>query len=91
MERKMKVYGILVCGSLLFGCADMRSLEELENEAVITGDWSLVEAREALIAKRNSRRPLDCGGRLVSYCRKRVGEYQCECVSRISVMAGVTR
>ena len=57
----MKAYGILVCGSLLFGCADMRSLEELEDEAVITGDWSLVEAREALIAKRNSRRPLDSG------------------------------
>jgi hypothetical protein len=87
----MKGYGILVCGSLIVGCADVQTLEELEDEAVITGDWSLVEKREALRAKRNSRRPSQCGGRLVSYCRKSVGKYRCECVSRIDVLAGMAR
>ncbi len=87
----MKVYGILLCGSLMVGCAGTQTLEELEAEAVITGDWSLVEKREALLAKRNSRRPRDCGGRLVSYCSKLVGEYRCACVSRVDVMAGMGR
>ena len=30
----------------LFACTPMQTLEDLEDEAVLTGDWSKVEARE---------------------------------------------
>jgi len=37
----------------LSGCATRLTLEELEAEAVVTGDWTLVERREKAIARRN--------------------------------------
>ena len=87
----MKLSGILVCALLVTGCAPVQSLEDLEDEAVLSGDWSLVEAREALLAKRDRRRPSQCGSRQVSYCIKAVGEYRCACVSRVDVLAGIVR
>ncbi len=83
----MKQLGILGVALLAVACAPMKSLEELEAEALQTGDWSLVEEREALIAKRNSRRPMQCATGLVSLCEKSVGLYRCQCVSK-GAMAG---
>jgi hypothetical protein len=39
---KLKLGLLLV----LFACAPVPTLEELEDEAMLTGDWSKVEARE---------------------------------------------
>ena len=78
----MKQLGILGVLLALAACAPMKSLEDLEAEALRTGDWSLVEEREALIAKRNSRRPMQCPGGAVSLCERTVGLYRCQCVAK---------
>lgn len=78
----MKRLGILAGLLLVAACAPMTSLEELEAEALQTGDWSFVEERETLIAKRNSRRPRRCPNGQVSLCEKSVGLYRCQCVGK---------
>ncbi len=82
----MKRLGILGVLLLMVACAPMKSLEELEAEALRSGDWSLVEEREALIAKRNARRPLQCPGGQVSVCEKSVGRYRCQCIGKAAIM-----
>jgi len=81
---------ILCLGMLALGsaCAPMKTLEELEAEALRTGDWTLVEQRERLIEKRNARRPPSCPSGQVSYCEKNIGILECQCVSK-SIMSSV--
>lgn len=64
------------------GCASVKTLEELEMEAAVTGDWSEVEKRERLIARRNPAAALSCPTGYVAYCEKYVGDQRCGCVSR---------
>ena len=86
VENRMK--GLLLTGTvalsamLMTACAPLPTLEELETEALRTGDWTLVEQRERLIAKRNARRPMQCPTGLVSYCERTAGRLECQCVSR---------
>lgn len=77
--------GLAIC---MVACAPMPTLEELEAEALRTGDWSAVEEREKLIAKREARRPMQCGSGQISYCHKNVGRLDCQCVSK-SAMSNV--
>ena len=84
--KQLVILGVLL---LIAACAPMKSLEELEAEALQTGDWSLVEEREALIAKRESRRPLQCPGGAVSLCERSFGQYRCQCVGRGAVGAAL--
>ena len=75
--------GIVTLSAVLTAaCAPLPTLEELEAEALRTGDWTLVEQRELLIAKRNARRPKQCPSGLVSYCERSAGRLDCQCVSR---------
>ena len=87
----MKPSGFLLVVLLVVGCAPVRTLEELEDAAVRTGDWSLVEEREALLAKRDRRRPMQCAGRLGTYCEKSVREYRCNCVAKNLVFTSIAR
>ena len=50
----MKGMALLVL-VLLGGCGTYTSLEQLEATAMLTGDWSEVEKRERIIARRNLR------------------------------------
>ena len=43
--RTMKVILLLGLSVLMFGCGSYQTLEELEAEALMTGDWSAVEKR----------------------------------------------
>ena len=66
----------------LFGCAPMPSLEELEEQAAATGDWSAVEQREKLMSRRaEARRPQACPSGQVSYCEDSISSWRCACVS----------
>ena len=74
---------LIVLGLLcLAGCGTFTSLEQLEHEAALTGDWSAVEARERLIAKRKARRGPSCGGDLIAFCESNMGSQRCACVDR---------
>ena len=77
---------LIVLGLLcLAGCGTFTSMEQLEREAALTGDWSAVEQRELLIAKRKARRGPICGGDMIAFCESNMGSQRCACVDRESV------
>ena len=81
----MKGLGIFILVLMLSGCAAVPTLEELEDQAVLTGDWSQVEKRERTIARRQTAEPLDCANGYVSYCETRIATTRCSCVSRSAI------
>ena len=76
--RVLVLLGILC----LAGCSSFASMEQLEHEAAISGDWSAVEKRELIIAKRKARKGPTCGGDLIAFCENRMGSQRCACVDR---------
>jgi len=71
----------------LTGCVSMPTLEELEAQAFLTGDWSAVEKREKLIAKRDLMRGPRCPAGTTAYCEQRLGPKRCACVSSAEMRA----
>ncbi len=65
----------------------MPTLEQLEEQAFLTGDWSAVEKRERLIAKRDSMRGPKCPAGMMAYCERRMGQKRCGCISDAEVKA----
>ena len=78
----MKVLGVLAVLFVLTGCSSVKSLEQLEHEASISGDWSQVEKRERILARRAERDGLNCPVGYISFCEKLGGDQKCGCVSR---------
>lgn len=81
----MKIAGILVLILALGACAVPPTLEELEFQALQTGDWTLVERRERAMARRTERQGPSCGAEQVQYCESSFGQRACQCVSRRTV------
>ena len=77
----MRIISIaVVC--LLIGCVNEPTVEELEAQALISGDWSEVEKRERSIAKRENSQALSCPQGMMNYCYDKMSEKTCECVPR---------
>lgn len=75
---------VLVLLGVLFltGCISVPTLEQLEQQAFLTGDWSAVEQRQRIIAKRQALRGTNCPSGFMAYCEKRMGqEDRCGCVN----------
>jgi hypothetical protein len=83
----MKGIGILILLLILGGCIAAPSLEELEDQALLTGDWSQVEKRERLIERRRAREQdlPDCEPGSVRFCERQIGQDRCGCMSRSSM------
>ena len=79
---------VLICFSFLSACAGSTPMAELEAQALASGDWSEVEKRERINARRSSK-TIDCG-RGVAVCAKRGGKAVCHCVSRSSIQGILT-
>ncbi len=77
----MRCMGLLLL-SFLVGCAPVTTLEELEAQAYVSGDWSAVDKRERMIARREARMGPTCPGDAVAICERHVGSQRCTCVSR---------
>lgn len=74
----MKIIPILAL-LVLCGCAAQPSLEELEDEALITGDWSRVESFERKLARNDRTNGLDCPRTFVEVCRESGLTTKCSC------------
>lgn len=81
----MKFLTILICMAFLSGCAVRIPMQELEAEALRSGDWSQVEKRERLIAKRKRSGQIKCPRDSVAICDSRGSHTRCECTSRTSM------
>ena len=76
----MKVL-VLLGVLILTGCISMPTLEQLETQAFLTGDWSAVEKRQRIIAKRAALRATQCPAGYMTFCEKQMGqENRCGCV-----------
>ncbi len=73
---------IVVVAVLLFGCADLKTLENLELAALQSGDWSAVERREKNVARRKARQAISCPAGDIPVCVQRVRGQRCSCTSR---------
>ena len=71
----------LVSLTLLSGCGTLTSMEELERQAMITGDWSDVERRERILARRDARSGPQCPEGQVAFCEQYANVNRCECMS----------
>ncbi len=78
MTRAIVLAALLVLGA----CADTRTLEELEQEAMETGDWSAVERREKKLAEQLARREAGCRTTETLVCETLAGASKCYCVSK---------
>jgi hypothetical protein len=79
--REMKGVIVLMI-VLLAGCAGYKPLAQLEAEALVSGDWSLVEQRERIIARREARSGPTCPDGKISYCSNYMASQECQCVKR---------
>jgi len=71
---------------LLAGCADIKTLEELEFAALQSGDWSAVEQREKNIARRKARQVARCPSGSIPVCVNRGNRTRCSCNSHDEVL-----
>ena len=81
----MKVLGLVLLCCLLGGCGTYQTLEELEQQAYLTGDWSAVEQRERIIAKRRQQTGLMCPSGKTRYCERWGATERCACMNRDSL------
>ena len=82
---------VMLAALFLAGCSSFQSLEELEAEAIRTGDWSQVEERERILAKRQAREGISCPAGFVSVCLKYPGDPLCKCVHEDEMPDKVSR
>ena len=73
---------VLLGALILTGCVSIPSLEQLEEQAFLSGDWSAVETRERLLARRIAIRAPKCPTGMVDFCEKRGSQKHCECVGK---------
>ena len=94
-----KVLLAFIVVSTLLGCATPVPMEQLKDEALISGDWSIVEKREEVYARRHAYsdmvaycQELDRGPYIL-YCESRgirIEARDCQCVhpSSLSTLFG---
>ena len=64
------------------GCASRASMDELEQEAMQTGDWSAVEQRQRIDRRRGLNNPDNaCDHDSILHCSKKGVRETCECVT----------
>jgi hypothetical protein len=91
-DREVRVMKGIVLAALcvLAGCAAGPTLEELEAQAFVTGDWSLVEKRERQIERRNARQGVQCPVGYVAVCIQDLASERCNCVDRGAISMAIT-
>ena len=69
---------------LILGTACAMPMQQLVDEAMVTGDWTEVEQREAASLRRQAReQPMRCGKGEIGYCKAkgRLSKRMCACES----------
>ena len=71
---------IIVLTVTLAACASRPTLEELEDEAMVSGDWSAVERREEIQGDLRGESAKRCPARHTVVCEQMGASEECECV-----------
>ena len=70
---------------LLVGCVARPTMDELQTQAFLTGDWTAVEKREQANLRRENRNGIQCPAGHVGFCEDRFGEMRCSCAKHSAV------
>jgi hypothetical protein len=62
---------VILAFCVLAGCATGPTLEQLEADALMTGDWSLVEKREQQLRRRQMRAAYQCPNGYIAFASYR--------------------
>ena len=65
----------------LVGCAGRPTLQQLEAEASVSGDWTAVEKRERMAERMSARTGIECANGLTYICHKEASRNDCSCES----------
>ncbi|MDH3989877.1 MAG: hypothetical protein OEV34_12145 [Gammaproteobacteria bacterium] len=71
---------ILFTLGIVAACASRPTLEQLEDEANTTGDWTAVERREEVIKKRLESTAPGCAGPFRKKCFEQQTGIECYCL-----------
>ena len=85
VESSMKITSLIVL-FFLAGCATKPSLEQLEDEAMISGDWSAVEEHEQSPNRLGSVIEHSCPSGQALICVKNGLREACECVKSRTIL-----
>ena len=77
----MKTIAVLLLGFFVVGCAPYPTYEQLEDEAMLTGNWSKVERRERAMLRTGMRTQTQCDIGFIAMCQNEIGDVPCTCVS----------
>ena len=78
----MTLKTLILCGLISIdavGCGSRPTLEQLEGEAITTGDWTAVERREELIKERRELTAPGCSVGLTKTCVEEPSGIECYC------------
>ena len=73
---------VLMAAGLLAGCGTVTPLEELEQRALLTVNWSEVVRRERILEQRRIRYGRSCPDGKIAYCVQDFGNSNCRCITR---------
>jgi len=79
METRMK-FVVLITLVFVASCSLRPPLEQLEDEAITTGDWAAVERREELIKERREVSAPGCPAPFSKKCIEEQSGIQCYCL-----------
>jgi hypothetical protein len=75
----MRIVTILLLALVITACAPRPSLKELEEQAMVSGDWTAVEYREEMAENRLEKSGPDCPRDLVKVCIEAGPAADCHC------------
>jgi hypothetical protein len=75
----MKALSVLLV-LFLVGCSNQPTLDELEAEALQTGDWTAVEEREKLLRRTGRLSDSECPSGTLQMCVDDMGSETCRCL-----------
>jgi hypothetical protein len=71
---------VLVLTVTLAACASEPSLEELEDQAMVSGDWSAVERREEIQRDLRGKSAQSCPDKHTMVCEQTGANDKCTCI-----------
>lgn len=77
----MKILSILVA-AFLIACESQPTMQELEDEALRTGDWSAVEQKDRMAERMQIAPELKCPEHLIRICIQNGEHEECYCQPR---------
>lgn len=86
----MKVM-VLMGLCLLAGCGNYPTLEQLEAEALVTGNWSAVDRRESILERRRQRAGPNCPDGYIGFCSDTTIKLHCTCVEADAAFSALNR